>query len=63
MLNRLRVLSKPQILDYVWEYDFEGSAGVVETYISYLRKKLGPEAAGLVRTVRGFGYTLRRPEA
>ena len=63
MLNRERVLSKLQILEYVWEYDFDGNAGVVETYISYLRKKLGPEAAEWVRTVRGFGYMLRRPEA
>ena len=59
MLNQGRVLSKLQILDYVWEYDFGGNAGVVETYISYLRKKLGPEVAGWLRTVRGFGYMLR----
>jgi two-component system OmpR family response regulator len=63
MLNRDRVLSKPQILDYVWEYDFESGVGVVETYVSYLRKKLGPEAALWLRTVRGFGYMLKRPEA
>ena len=42
MLNQGRVLSKLQILDYVWEYDFDGNAGVVETYISYLRKQARP---------------------
>ncbi len=45
ILNRDRVLSKDQILDYVWEYDFGGNAGIVETYIGYLRKKLGPSAS------------------
>lgn len=59
LLNEQRVVSKLQILDYVWEYDFEGDVRVVETYISYLRKKLGPDAAGLIRTVRGVGYVLR----
>ena len=58
MLNRGRVLSKPQIVDHVWEYDFGGNYGVVETYISYLRKKLDPEAA-LIQTVRGVGYSIR----
>ncbi len=62
MLNQGRVLSKLQILDYVWEYDFEGNDAVVETYVSYLRKKLGPEAAELLRTVRGTGYMLRRSD-
>ena len=59
MLNQHRVVSKIQILDYVWEYDFEGDARVVETYISYLRKKLHPDAADLIKTVRGVGYVLR----
>ncbi len=59
MLNPGRVLSKLQILDYVWEYDFDGDARIVETYISYLRKKLGPEGGELVKTVRGVGYVLR----
>lgn len=59
MLNQHRVVSKMQILDYVWEYDFEGDARVVETYVSYLRKKLGPEAAELLKTVRGVGYVIR----
>lgn len=59
MLNQGHVLSKTQILDYVWEYDFEGNDAVVETYVSYLRKKLGAEASELIRTVRGTGYVLR----
>ena len=63
MLNQGRVLSKLQILDYVWEYDFEGNDGVVETYVSYLRKKLGPEVAESIKTVRGTGYMLRKTEA
>lgn len=63
MLNQGRVLSKLQILEYVWEYDFDGQAGVVETYISYLRKKLGPSVAESLRTVRGIGYVLRAPDA
>ena len=59
MLNHDRVLSKDQILDYVWEYDFGGNAGIVETYIGYLRKKLGESSGSKVETVRGFGYVLR----
>ena len=58
-VNQGNVLTKPQILRHVWQYDFGGDASVVETYISYLRRKLGPEGAALIRTVRGFGYTLR----
>ncbi len=63
LLNQRRVLSKVQILDYVWEYDFEGNDAVVETYVSYLRRKLGPEAAELIRTVRGTGYVLRSSDS
>ena len=58
-LNRRRVLSKAQILDHVWNYDFAGDANVVEIYISYLRKKLDPTGPPLIHTVRGFGYCLR----
>ena len=58
MLNSGRVLSKGQILDYVWEYDFDGNASVVETYVSYLRKKLGNSGRHL-ETIRGVGYVLR----
>lgn len=59
MLNHDRVLSKDQILDYVWEYDFGGNAGIVETYVGYLRKKLGESSSPRIETVRGFGYVLR----
>ncbi len=59
LLNRERVLSKAQILDHVWDYDFGGNAGVVENYISYLRKKVDTGDAPLIHTVRGFGYVLR----
>ena len=59
LLNAERVLSKQQILDHVWQYDFNGDDNVVETYISYLRRKLDAGAEKLIQTVRGFGYTLR----
>ena len=59
LLNAERVLSKQQILDHVWQYDFNGDDNVVETYISYLRRKLDSGHEKLIRTVRGFGYTLR----
>ena len=62
MLNAGRVLSKPQILDHVWEYDFGGDGNVVETFISYLRKKVDVDEPPLIQTVRGFGYTLRSPQ-
>ena len=60
LLNRERVVSKSQILDHVWQYDFDGNASVVENYISYLRKKIDEGSAPLLHTVRGFGYVLRR---
>jgi two-component system, OmpR family, response regulator len=59
LLNAERVLSKQQILDHVWQYDFNGDDNVVETYVSYLRRKVDRGAAKLIQTVRGFGYTLR----
>lgn len=59
LLNAERVLSKQQILDHVWHYDFNGDDNVVETYVSYLRRKLDAGHEKLIRTVRGFGYTLR----
>ncbi|MEA2931651.1 MAG: two-component system, OmpR family, response regulator [Actinomycetota bacterium] len=59
LINRERVLSKSQILDHVWQYDFGGSGGVVENYISYLRKKVDADGPPLIHTVRGFGYVLR----
>jgi two-component system OmpR family response regulator len=61
MLNPRRVLSKSQILDHVWQYDFGGDSNVVETYISYLRKKVDCLGPPLIHTVRGVGYSLRRP--
>lgn len=63
LLNPGRVLSKTQILDHVWQYDFGGDGSVVETYISYLRKKVDNREPRLIKTVRGFGYTIREPEA
>ena len=62
MENSGRVLSKAQILDHVWHYDFGGESNIVETYISYLRKKLDPHGPALIRTVRSVGYVLRTPE-
>jgi two-component system OmpR family response regulator len=59
VLNRGRVMSKAQIVDCVWEYDFDGNYGIVETYVSYLRKKLGDADGSLVQTVRGVGYVIR----
>jgi two-component system OmpR family response regulator len=61
MLNPRRVLSKAQILDNVWHYDFGGDASVVETYISYLRRKLEKLGPPLVETLRMVGYRLREP--
>jgi two-component system, OmpR family, response regulator len=59
MLNPRRVLSKSQILDHVWHYDFRGDGNVVETYISYLRRKVDVTEPRLIHTVRGVGYVLR----
>ena len=61
LANAPRVLSKSQILDHVWNYDFGGEGNVVETYISYLRKKVDREGSPLIQTVRGVGYCLRLP--
>jgi two-component system OmpR family response regulator len=63
MLNPRHVLSKAQILDHVWHYDFGGDGNVVETYVSYLRKKLEKFGPPLIQTIRLVGYTLREPEA
>jgi two-component system OmpR family response regulator len=59
MLNPRRVLSKAQILDRVWSYDFGGNAHVVELYISYLRKKIDRDRAPMIHTVRSVGYVLK----
>lgn len=68
LLNPGRVLSKAQILDHVWQYDWGGDANIVESYISYLRRKVdqvtlpdGTKVAPLIQTKRGVGYMLRRP--
>ncbi len=63
MLNPRRVLTKRQILDNVWHYDFGGDPNVVETYVSYLRKKLDRIGPPLIRTIRLVGYALREAEA
>ena len=57
--TRKRVLSKAQILDRVWNYDFGGQANVVELYISYLRKKIDAGRAPMIHTMRGVGYVLK----
>jgi two-component system OmpR family response regulator len=61
MLNAGRVVSKAQILDRVWNYDFDGNANVVEIYIGYLRRKLDAAGPRLIQTVRGLGYSMRPP--
>jgi two-component system, OmpR family, response regulator len=61
MLNPRRVLTRAQLLDHVWNYDFGGDGRVLETYISYLRKKLDAHGPPLIRTVRGVGYALQAP--
>jgi len=61
--NAGRVLSKVQILDHVWHYDFGGDGSVVESYISYLRKKVDTTEPRLIHTLRGVGYVLRLPRA
>jgi two-component system OmpR family response regulator len=61
LVNAKRVVSKSQILDHVWRYDFGGDSNVVETYISYLRKKVDSTGPPLIHTVRGVGYSVRMP--
>jgi two-component system OmpR family response regulator len=61
LTNAQRVLTRPQIIEHVWEYDFDGEAGVLDTYISYLRKKVDAFDPPLIQTVRGVGYVLRMP--
>jgi two-component system OmpR family response regulator len=59
MENPKRVISKAQILDRVWQYDFGGQANIVELYISYLRKKIDANRAPMIHTVRGAGYVIK----
>jgi two-component system OmpR family response regulator len=61
--NPNRVLSKRQILEHVWNYDFGGDGNVVESYVSYLRKKVDTGPVRLLHTVRGVGYVLRQPKS
>jgi two-component system OmpR family response regulator len=61
MDNAGKVVSKAQILDHVWNYDFGGDANIVESYVSYLRRKLDTTEPKLIHTLRGVGYTLRLP--
>ena len=61
MLNPRHVLSKAQILDHVWRYDFGGDVNVVESYVSYLRRKIDTGEKRLLHTLRGVGYVLREP--
>jgi two-component system OmpR family response regulator len=63
MLNPRHVLTRTQLLEHVWDYDFGGDARVLETYISYLRKKLDAHGPALIHTVRGVGYVLRLPRS
>jgi two-component system OmpR family response regulator len=59
MVNAEKVVSKTQILDRVWNYDYDGDSRIVESYISYLRKKIDSQGRRLIHTIRGIGYTLR----
>lgn len=59
LVNSGRVLSRAQILDHVWSYDFDGDSSVVDTYISYLRRKVDDVEPKLIHTIRGIGFTLR----
>jgi two-component system, OmpR family, response regulator len=63
MSNANRVLSKMQILDHVWDYDFRGDTGIVESYVSVLRRKVDSAEPRLIHTLRGVGYVLRLPSS
>ena len=63
MVNAEVVLSKSKILDHVWNYDFGGDGNVVESYVSYLRRKIDTKEPRLIHTVRGVGYVLRKPRS
>ena len=63
MRNERMVLSKAQILDRVWKYDFQGQSNIVELYIGYLRKKVDAVEPKLIHTVRGAGYVIKAPRA
>jgi two-component system OmpR family response regulator len=61
MLNPGRVLTRAQLLDHVWDYDFRGSSAVVSTYVAYLRRKLARYGPDVIHTQRAVGYCLRLP--
>ena len=61
LANQSRVVSRAQILDHVWNYDFGGEGSVVETYIGYVRRKIDNVEPKLIHTIRGIGYVLREP--
>jgi two-component system, OmpR family, response regulator len=61
MINAERVVSKAQILDRVWDFDFDGESRIVESYISYLRRKIDADGPPLIHTLRGVGYRLQGP--
>jgi two-component system OmpR family response regulator len=63
MRNPRRVLSKAQILDRVWHYDFDGQANIVELYVSYLRRKIDTGRVPMIHTLRGVGYMLKPAES
>jgi two-component system OmpR family response regulator len=63
MLNPGRVLTRAQLLDHVWNYDFAGGSTVVSTYVAYLRRKLARHGPELIRTQRAVGYCLRMPSS
>jgi len=63
MRNPKRVLSKAQILDRVWQYDFLGQANIVELYVSYLRRKIDAGRVPMIHTLRGVGYVLKPAES
>ena len=60
LVNSGRVLSRAQILDHVWQYDFDGDSSVVDTFISYVRRKVDHVEPKLIHTIRGVGYCLRQ---
>ena len=62
LVNAGRVMTRPQILDHVWQYDFGGDGAIIETYVSHLRKKIDNGTERLIHTVRGIGYSIRAPK-
>ena len=62
LANRGQVLTRAQLLDHVWEYDFDGNSSVVDTYVSYLRRKLDHVDPKLIHTIRGVGFCIRADE-